>query len=380
MNRTHPLMALTMAFVIATSCLVYAQEEPATAAGGDAASSGTTATAADLIREAQRAVGQVVKAARDEGKLPQDGSDAKPFWNAMKELNEALDKADTGLTLKDETFFSNLAVSRAAVEQAAIALEMNDVSNPVVLESMTTLRKIVEAIHDNYSKEAARLKQGGELTAGERKQLSELKAQQDELLRKLKEVEKKAGKDNEKIQEAAKKIAKEAKRIRRSRNDVGGFVGAMAAASIINNMVWGWHWWWGPWGYWGPGYIDINIIIWDDWIDVCPYDWEIVDYEVDIDDLGLDVLDLDTAELTEMDGFLDEGDFSVDDADMVEITSDLYAGWDEVDTEMGADVMQGMEDNFDHMPYEPEFAPNTFDDVGGFDDFGGGFDDFGGDW
>ena len=69
-------------------------------------------------RVAHRAVGQVVKTARTDAALDTASADAKPFWNAMKELNEALDRTDTGLTLRDETFFTNLAVSVAAVQQA----------------------------------------------------------------------------------------------------------------------------------------------------------------------------------------------------------------------------------------------------------------------
>ena len=83
-----------------------------------------------------------------------------------------------------------------------------------------------------------------------------------------------------------------------------------------------------------------------------------------------------------MDSWLDQEDFSLNEADMVGLTNDLDAGWDEVDTAAGAEVMRGMESNFDTMPYDPEPAMpmDTFDDFGGYDDFGGGFDDFGGDW
>ena len=66
-----------------------------------------------------------------------------------------------------------------------------------------------------------------------------------------------------------------------------------------------------------------------------PYDWDLPDTAIDVGDLGLDTLD--------------------------------------VDTEIGAEVMQDFESNFDHNPFESGFDLNTFDDVG-FDDFGGSFD------
>ncbi len=51
------------------------------------------ANASDLISSAQRPVRQVVKAAQNDLSLKQDEAKAKPFWDAMKDLNENLDKA-----------------------------------------------------------------------------------------------------------------------------------------------------------------------------------------------------------------------------------------------------------------------------------------------
>ena len=206
------------------------------------------ADAAELIRQAQRAVGQVVRGAQEEPKLPADDADAKPFWNAIKELNQALDRADTGLRLKDETFFSALATARAAVQQAEIAVEMNEVTNTAVREPLGVLGRVVGALDENFSMEASRLEQGGELTAKEREQLAKLKSRQDELQKKLEAVEKQAGKNSDKIKESAKQIAENSKKIQKSGNNVGDFVAAMLAARLISDLLWGWHWWWGPWG------------------------------------------------------------------------------------------------------------------------------------
>ena len=57
-----------------------------------------------LIRTAQKAVAKLVKSARGEPKLDPGSADAKPFWEAMKQANESLSKAETGLALKDNTF------------------------------------------------------------------------------------------------------------------------------------------------------------------------------------------------------------------------------------------------------------------------------------
>ena len=75
----------------------------------DAHESAGQADASKLLSKSQRAVGQVVRAAQANPKMAVGNASSKPFWDAMKEVNEALDKAQTGLTLKDDTFFSNLA-------------------------------------------------------------------------------------------------------------------------------------------------------------------------------------------------------------------------------------------------------------------------------
>ena len=57
--------------------------------------------ASELIRNSQRVVGQLVRYAGADPALKTDRTEAKPFWDATRELNEALDKADTGLRLQE---------------------------------------------------------------------------------------------------------------------------------------------------------------------------------------------------------------------------------------------------------------------------------------
>lgn len=367
-------LATLCGFLLLPQPVLAAQDEAAAARQPDP-SSGQQANASDLIRESQRAVGQVVKTAREETALDPEAADAKPFWEAMKVLNESLDKADTGLTLKDETFFSSLAMSVAAVQQAEIALEMNESRSAALQGAMETLSGVVTTLNENYSKEAARLAQGGALSAKERQQLEQLKTQQDSLEKKLRVVEENAAKNSEKMKKGLEKIRANSRRIRNARADAGGFAAAMIAANLMSGWLWGWHWWWGPWGYWCPGFVDIHVIVWDDWSGGYDYDWDLADEYVDTGDLGLDELDADEAEIAAGDEYLEQGDFSLNDADMAEMTDELPAGWDDVDTDVGAEVMDGMQSNFEHVPFEPDVEMNTFDDVG-FDDFGGGFDDF----
>ena len=335
------------------------------------------ADAAELLGQAQRAVGQVVRAAQAVPEFEPSRSEAKPFWSAMKQLNLSLDKAQTGLALKDDTFFTNLATARAEAIQADIAIGMGGAGgNAALADAMKLLSGLLTALDDNYSKEAARLKQGGSLTRDEKRQLRELKKQQKELMAKLDRVERNAAKNNKEMKLGIEKIRKESEKIRKARNNVGGFVGGFVAARMMSSWMWGWHWWWGPWGAWCPGWININIIIWDDWLEAVPYDWALTEALIDVDDLELEMLDLAEEELLAADAFLDAGDFSLDDDDLREMTSELDLGWDDVDSEIGLEIMDQFESNFDEAPFDSGHDLDTFDDYG-MDDFGGGFDDYG---
>jgi hypothetical protein len=328
------------------------------------------ANAADLIRDGQRAVAQVVKLARVDSRLHPDSARAKPFWEAMKVLNESLDKADTGLTLKDETFFPSIAMAGAAVQQAEIALEMNEGYDANIASTMSVLSRIVSTLNEKYTKEALSLARGGDLTEAERRQLDKLKAQQGGLEEKLGTVEKKAVQGDEKMKRAMRQLRDKSKTIRNARADRSGFVAAMAASNAMAGMLWGWHWWWGPWGYWCPGYIEINIVVWEDWVDAVPYDWTFAEEYYDTADLGLETLDVGDMDIEMTDQLLDSADFSLSEADMHDMTSDLATSWEDVDPGVGSDVMDGMRSNFNEAPFEPQMQLDTFDGVGGFDDFG----------
>jgi hypothetical protein len=360
-------LLLTAGLMAATANLVADSHEAAGEANAKA-----------LIGHAQSAVGQVVRAAQAEPKLDTGKSEAKPFWEAMKGLNESLYKAETGLSLQDQTFFSNVAAARAQVIQADVALTMNGGGSSTVQSSMKTLSELVTRLDDSFSLETARASHGDELSKAEVSKLEQLHAQQEDLMKKLDQVERNAARNNKAMQAGIKKMREESKKIRGAKRTAAGFATGFRSARLMSSWMWGWHWWWGPWGAWCPGWIDINIDIWVDWIDVTPFDWALVDAGVNIDDL--DLAELSEADLAEYDGFLADGDFSLNDDDMRAMTSDMELGWDAVDSDAGLDVMQGMESNYDAAPFEPEFEANTFEDHG-MSDFGGGFDDFGdGDW
>ena len=77
---------------------------------------------------------------------------------------------------------------------------------------------------------------------------------------------------------------------------------------MIDGLLWGSHWWWGPWGGWygdwSVGWIGIHHSIIGDF----DYDWGYYEsVEVDVGTLDLDVA-IDDAELTELDSFVESQD------------------------------------------------------------------------
>jgi len=342
------------------------------------------ANASDLLEKAQLSLAVVVAAARRDQSLNLEVAKSKPFWDGLKDIGTNLDNAKRDLEGKDNRFFASLSSALSAYAQAEIGLIMTGNEDQGVANGMKTLGGILQTLHENFSKEAARLKQGGELSTSEKKQLERLIEQQDELLKKLEQMEANVAKDNAEMKAAIRKMKEESKKIRRSRNNVGGFVGGFFTAHILYDWLWGWHWWWGPWGGWCPGFIDINIIIWDDWTDDFVYDWALADDYIDVVDLELDELDAMDVDVGASLDFLDEGDFSFD-GDMDVLTEDIDHGWDDVSTDTGTELVEQYETNFDNEAiYDREIPVETFEDYGvedfgsdmGSMDFGGGFDDW----
>jgi hypothetical protein len=96
--RSLRLSLLLAGFTVMTAAVVAPDVTPAQA---QAATSGK-ANATQLARSADRAIGYLVKAARDSSdpRLSPSAASAKPFWASVKRLNQAVDKLGRGLQLR----------------------------------------------------------------------------------------------------------------------------------------------------------------------------------------------------------------------------------------------------------------------------------------
>ena len=336
----------------------------------------TEVNAADLVKAADRAIGYAVSKAREssEAALSQDNEEAKPFWQALGRLNEAVDKVDRGLTLQDETFHTNLALATSAVEEVKITFGMTGARDSAVIEGIEKTDVALALLRDNYSKEAARLKKGGDLTPEEVAQLEKMKGQQADLQKRLEEIEAKVA-NNETLKKGVQQLKKKSQQVSSCRSDVPGFLFAMTAMNIMNGWLWGWHWWWGPWGPWVPGYV---VVIQDIYVDAIPYldyDWALADDYVDYaayEELeGYDLaVELDAAEFDAVDTALDPNDFVFPGSEAMDMSADELAYEGEMDV-MTLDDFNVPADFGDFGAGDVDLgAMDMMDmDMGGFDDF-----------
>ena len=110
----------------------------------------------------------MIKAARADKALDPKTPKNKPFWKSTQLVAKNLKTAKQGLDAKSDDFFKGIAEARRAEEQMKVDWQLTDSKNKKVLENGKTLGNAIESLRTNYSKEAARKKQGGDLTTKEK--------------------------------------------------------------------------------------------------------------------------------------------------------------------------------------------------------------------
>jgi hypothetical protein len=182
-----------------------------------------------------------------------------------------------------------------------------------------------------------------------------MRDKQKELQQKLKDVAKKVSRNREAIR-GIERIRRESDRIYHARDRVSDFLAALLAIRVVDGLLWGWHWWWGPWGGWVEHYSFVYVDVYYDAIDVIDYDWAVTEAEVAVGDYDLEVA-IDDADVAEADAYLDATNLDVT-ADDIEV----LGGEGLTDDAAPADLELRPEDIADipeTRPAEPE--PNLSD-------------------
>ena len=213
--------------------------------------SGKKTTAKAALDGARKAFAGMLKAARADKGLDPKTPKNKPFWLATKKIAQQLDRAEKGLAAKNDEFFKAISDARSAEEQMKIDWQLTDSKNKQVIEDAKKLGHALAILRTDFSKEAARKKKGGELTAKEKAEFAKIKEQQKALVAKIKVLEGKAKKDKA-LEHGLKQMQHRANKIIKSPDTVNAFVSTLYLVDEIEGMLYGYDYyvdkeWRGDW-------------------------------------------------------------------------------------------------------------------------------------
>jgi hypothetical protein len=343
---------------------------------------GEKADAKTLLDDANKALAAMIKAARADKGLDSKAPKNKPFWKSTQLVAKNLKLAQTGLQAKSNDFFKGIAEARQAEEQMKVDWQLTDSKNKRVIENGQILGNAVESLRTNYSKEAARKKQGGELTAKEKAEFEKIKTQQKDLLAKISKLEKSAQKDKA-VANGLSEIQKQAERITGQPATLDAYIATLYLLDRQAGLIRGYE-------YYVDKPLRADYVGLTDWIagydtwyytwyDTVSYDWAWVDTSVDIyQDVAVSE-SVSEEEISSEESYAESESFDMSDAEEEQVaaeenTDEQVASSD--DDSMGDASNDEGEDMNDDDGGDAAGDEDTGDDDEGNDDGG---DDSGGD-
>ena len=284
----------------------------------------TKADPAQIARGVHQWTGFLAKraAAAKKPALAKGNKRAAPFWEAVKRLSAASSQLERDLTAKRSGYLKALGDARSALASVKVGYQQSGAKNAGIDKALTNIDRGVTLL-ERHAGPAKAGKSGGKgLSAKQKRQFDALKAKQAELKRKLRGVESKVGKNKAAIR-AIRDIRSRSDRIYHSRNTAADYFAALMAARVIDGLLWGWHWWWGPWGGWIDPWCGGFVDVYYDSISVIDIDMTVIDVDIDIEDYALDA-DIDQVELDAVDDELSSGDFDLSEAEIDTIADDGF--------------------------------------------------------
>lgn len=143
------------------------------------------ANAAGLLSDMEKATAYILKEAqapaaageKTAGKLDPKQKSQKPFWSGLKTINTNVDGMKKAIAAQDPNFFKILDASGRAVAQINDSAQLMRIRDKHVLNGVKALSISYHALRKNFGKEAARKKKGGELSAKEKEQLTQMQTE-----------------------------------------------------------------------------------------------------------------------------------------------------------------------------------------------------------
>lgn len=342
--------------------------------------SGKKANARELLGHAKKALAAMLRAARADMKLDPKTPKNKPFYQSAKKIAQQLDRAEKGLASKNDDFFKAISDARSAEQQMKVAWQLTKTKNMSVIKNGKKLGHALAVLRTDFSKEAARKKKGGELTAQEKAEFEKIKAQQKELLAKVNALKAKAGKDKA-LSRGLTEIEKNAHRIVKAPLTVDAFVATLYVIDQIEGLTYGYDYYVDK--DWRAGWITVDKYF-DSWEAVSTefetsesYEWATAETAVALETgEEVEVNEEMSAEDVEVEeNWAENESFEMSDAEENEVAAEEDAGAGLDAGEPGDE--ESMDDSSDD---EGEDFDGDGMDEGGEDDGGGeGTDDSGGD-
>ena len=340
--------------------------------------SGKKANAKTLVADAKKALAAMIKDARADKGLDPKTAKNKPFWKSTHLIAKNLQAADKGLTAKSNDFFKGIADAREAEEQMKVDWQLTDSKNKGVIENGKKLGHALALLRTDFSKEAARKKKGGELTAQEKAQFDKIKAQQTDLLAKLKKMEKEAKKDKA-LEKGLRKIQAGANHILKEPATVDAYIATLYLLDEQIGLVRGYEYYVDK--SWRTDYLALVTLetsyetSYSEWETSASYEWASVDTSVDIyEGEDVDVSEsVSDEEINSEDSYAENESFDMSEAEEEQVA-------EEEDTDEAVDSDATADD--DSMDDASDDEGDDMSDDGGGDEGGGddgGGDDGGGD-
>jgi hypothetical protein len=363
-NFVRVLLCFVLVVFAVARAVTPSKESAATARTTQKKPTGEKADAKTLLHDAKKASAVMIKAARADKSLDSKIPKNKPFWKSTKLIARNLDTASKGLAAKSNDFFKGIADAREAEEQMKVDWELTDSKNKKVVENGKRLGHALALLRTDFSKEAERKKKGGELTAQEKAELDKIKANQKELLAKLKKLEKEASKDKA-LEKGLREIQKQANHILKEPATVDAYIATLYLLDIQIGLVRGYEYYVDK--DWRTDWLVVENIettyetSYSEWETSVSYDWTEVNTDVDI----YEGEDVDVEESVSDEEINSEESYAENESfDMTEAEEDEVAAEEDTDEEVASDDEDSMEDASDD-------EGEDMSDEGGDEDSGG---------
>jgi hypothetical protein len=306
---------------------------------------GQEADAKTLLNDASKALAVMIKAARADSGLDPKTAKNKPFWKSTQLLAKNLKTAKGGLAAKNDDFFKGIAEARKAEQQMKVDWQLTDSKNKQVIDNGKKLGHAIALLRTNYSKEVARKKKGGELTAKEKAEFEKIKAQQNDLLTKISKLEKSAQKDKA-LEKGLREIQQQAQRIVKEPATLDAYIATLYLLDVQAGLIRGYEYYVDkPWRADYLGLVDwlTGYDTWYyTWYDTVSYDWAWVDTSVDVYEDVTVSESVSEEEISSEESYAESESFDMSDAEEEEVATE-----EDTDQEVASAEDESMEDASD---------------------------------